>query len=459
MTRREFLRASALGASGLILARCAPAATLTEVPTVPPTAVPATEVPMPPPTQGPVTIKFWRYFTPSGDKIIKELVEDFKKVEPLITVEFEAIPDSEYEQRVMVSTAAGNPPDTFQIYSQTYGLYSKRGALAPVMPEAFGYKTASEMLQKHFMPGTMDFAFRDGKLYSGGMTDISNWGLAYNLDCFDKVKEPYLAEDKILSWDEYFSLARRLTLRDGAGKITQMGDGMWVTAQDNPVGCFIILDPLFKQMGGECFDEVSGKPLNKDIWLKLATMMYDCTLKGKYGYVDMGFPTSTNAHPELFNGRIAVTQAGIWAEGWGLSVNPKLRIGFAPLPAIPGSNQAAIVYGWLLVTAAKSSPEKQDAGWKWINFLSNKDNIYKWYDEGGEVAPRNVPGFAEHLVEAKPAMKMFLELSKRGKPATFGDKGTEHWDVMRKMTEAIFKSGVEPQAAVDQAWTAMEAIG
>jgi len=451
ISRRDFLRLSALGASGLVLARCAPTPQATQAPAIPPTAVPTK-----PPE--PVTIKFWRYSTPSGEKIIKELVEEFKTVEPLITVEFEPIPDSEYEQRVMVSTAAGEAPDTFQIYSQTFNLYYNRGALAPVEPQAFGYASHEEMLQKHFVPGSMDYALKDGKLYVGGMTDISNWGLAYNKDCFDKASVEYPANDKIISWDEYFEMAKKLTLFDADGKMTQMGDGMWVTAQDNPVGCFIILDPLFKQFGGEVFDEVSGKPIDKEVWLKVANLMNDCTLKGKYGYVDMGFPTSTNAHPELFNGRIAVAQAGIWAEGWGLTVNEKLRLGFAPLPAIPGSNQACITYGWLLVVSSKVPPERQLAGWKWINFISNDKNIVKWFDEGGEVAPRNVPGFNEHMIESNPGMKVFIDLAKRGQPPAFGEKGQEHWEVMRKMTEAIFKSGVAPEAAVDTAWKEMEAI-
>jgi hypothetical protein len=38
------------------------------------------------------------------------------------------------------------------------------------------------------------------------------------------------------------------------------------------------------------------------------------------------------------------------------------------------------------------------------------------------------------------------------------ERGIEHWDVMRRMSEAIFRGGEAPQAALDTAWKEMEAL-
>ena len=101
LSRRDFLRMTALTAAGAAAAGCV-------VPTPVPTSAPA-EAPAPttaPPPE-PVTLKYWRHFTDSGDKVTKQMVENFKQVAPEITVEYEAVPDGEYEQRLTVAAAAG----------------------------------------------------------------------------------------------------------------------------------------------------------------------------------------------------------------------------------------------------------------------------------------------------------------------------------------------------------------
>jgi ABC-type glycerol-3-phosphate transport system substrate-binding protein len=407
---------------------------------------------------GPVTITDWRHFTPSGETVIKQLVEDYKQVAPNITVQVELIPDNEYAQKLNTSIAGGVGPDSFRVYSQDYETWLNSGNLAAIDPVLFGYKDVDEMLKTRFLPGTLDFAVKDGMLYAGGMPEYGTWAIAYNKGAFDKAGVAYPPEDKILTWDEYFDLAKKLTLMDANGNMTQMGEGMWITAQDNPTGAFIIMDPLFKQLGGDAFDPATGMPTNKEVWLKVAQMMSDSAKNGKYGYVDMGFPTSTNAHPEMFNGRVAMVMAGIWAKGWGLSVNPELQIGFARLPEIDDTHNAAGNLGWVWVVNANSTPEKQKAAQCWIEFISNDKNIFTWYDTAGEVEPRTTAGYMDHLVISEPGMKVFNLDAPRGTNPAYGEKGAERWDIIRKMAEAIFKNGDAPDKAVDDAWTLLTAL-
>ena len=409
------------------------------------------------PAEMPVTIKYWRHFTDSGDAVTKKMIEAFKEVAPHITVEYEAIPDNEYEQRLAISTAAGEAADVYQLYTQQFERYYRAGLLAPVDPTVFGYESHQEMLDNHFVPGIMENAFKSGKLFAGGVPEFGPWVIAYNMDAFDKAGVEYPSADEPMTWDEYFELAKQLTIREG-DQMVQMGEGQWVTSQDNPVGTFVIMDPMFKQLGGDAFDEATGEPINRDIWLQMANLMYECTPEGKYGYVDMGFPTSNNAHPEMFNGRMAMLMAGIWAEGWGMSVNPDLRIGFAPYPAVDAENDAVSALGYFWVVNAHTSLEKQRAAWQWVNFLSNNENVFAWYDEAGEFQPRNVPGFEEHAIEQTPGMAVVIADTSRFRTPAFGENGNEYWDVLRRMSEAIFKNGVAPEDAVDAAWMEMEAL-
>jgi multiple sugar transport system substrate-binding protein len=454
LSRREFLRLGALGTAGLALAGCV-------VPTPLPTSAPAeapASTPAPTPAPEPVTIRYWRHFTPSEEEVTKELVEEFKEVEPSITVEYEPIPDNEYYPKLNTALAADEAADVFAVYTQMWESYFRKGVMAPVVISAFGYSGVDEMLEQHFKPGSMDFAVKDGQLYAPGMPEYGTWAEAYNQECFDKAGISYPAEDTGLTWEEYFQQAVELTLRDADGNMTQMGDGQWFTSMDNPFGCAIILDPMFKQLGGDAFDEASGQPTNKETWQQIAQLMYDCSLDGKYGYVDPGFPSSTNAHPEVFSGRIAQVPAGPWAVGWGISVNPDLKLGFYPLPAVDDEHNAAINVGWVWTLNAASSPEQQMAGSQWIDFLSSVESAEKLYDAGGLVQPLRSEEYDNHMIEQLPAMELFLREAARAKNPAWGDMGTERWDILRKMAEAIFKTGEAPDAAVETAWSAMEAI-
>lgn len=451
-SRREFLRMTALTAAGAAVAGCV-------VPTPVPTSAPA-EAPAPTtaPAPEPVTIKYWRHFTPSEEAVTKELVEAFKKVEPSITVEYEPIPDNDYYPKLNTALAADEAADVFAVYTQMWETYYRKGVMAPVDVTAFGYTSVDEMMQKRFKPGSMDFAVKDGQLYAPGIPEYGTWMEAYNLDCFDKANVPYPDENKALTWGEFYDLAVKTTLKDSAGKMTQMGDGSWIGCMDNPFGTAIVLDPIFKQLGGDAFDEASGKPTNKEIWQQIAQTMFDCSLNGKYAYLDPGFPSGTNAHPELFQGRIANMVSGPWAVGWGLSVNPDLKLGFYPLPAVDAGHNAAINIGWVWTIYAKSTPEKQVAGCKWINFMSSVESAKKLYDAGGLVQPLLSDDYDNHMIEKLPAMKLFLRENARARNPVWGDMGTERWEVLRKMAEAIFKTGEAPDKAVESAWSAMESL-
>ena len=448
-SRRDFLKLSASAAASAVLAACASKATEE------PVALPAESTS--PPAPEPVTIKYWRHFTDSGDKITKELVEAFKAVAPEITVEYEGVPDNEYEQRLTVAASAGEAPDVFQLNETLFPRFLSKGVLAPVNYAAMGLANQDAFL-KRFLPNVLNPTMKDNQNFMGGMSEYGTWAIAYNKATFDNAGVPYPSEEKVMTWDEYYKLAVDLTLRDG-DTMTQMGDGQWITAQDNPAGCFIIVDPIFKQHGGDAFNTEDGMPANREVWLSVGRMMADCAIDGKYGYVDVGFPTSFNAHPEMFNNRIAMLMAGIWAVGWGQSVNPDLQVGFAPFPAVDSNHNAAFTGYWGWVVSNQAADARQAAAWKFVSFLDNDENCFKWFDGAGEVHPRSVSGLEEHMVEQQPGMKIFFADASRGQvPAGTGKNNmTNHWDLIRSnFVEAIFKAGTSPEDALEQTWAALE---
>lgn len=449
LSRRDFLRVSALGASSVILAQCT---TKTAVP----------EVTSIPPTPEPVSLRYWMWFTPTNETTYNDLVTKFKDVAPNITMQAEYIPDADYYPKLNAGIAAGDVGEVFCSYAQMWSNYYNKKALAPIDLSAWGYASPAELVADKYMPGVMDFAVKEDGFYAGGMPEFGTWAEAINQGSFDAANEPYPAKDKAMTWTEFYELATRTTLRDAGGVMTQMGDGSWIGNMDNPFGASIILYPMFHQLGGDPFDEVTGMPTNKDVWLEIANIQWDCAAKNpdaKYGYLDAGFPSGTNAHPELFNGRIANMQAGFWAVGWGLSVNPDLKIDFYPLPAVDAQHNATINHGWVYVLSAAGSDAQKAAGSKWLAFLNELDSAKAIFDGVGVTGPLKAQEHLDYMIGKSPQYALFVQENKRAKTQVWGELGTERWEIMRKMAENIFKSGTGPEQAVDAAWAEMEALG
>ena len=405
----------------------------------------------------PVTIKFWCFQTPFNEKIFKAVIEEFKTIEPLVTVNLELIGINDYDQKIKVAIATEEAADAYLLMEAQFQTFFNKDLLAPIDVKAMGYGSVEECVSQRFLPGTIDFAVKDGQLYAL-WEESANWAVAYNKASFDKAGVPYLSEDKIMTWEEYFELAKSLTLRDENGKMTQMGEGMYISSMDNPDGARYILDPIFRQLGGVPFDEVTGEPLNKDAWIKVAQMMYDASLNGKYGYFDSGFPTGTNAHPEMFTGRVAMVMAGPWAEGWGKSIDPNLKIGFAPYPAVDSTHNEATTGGWVFVVNAKSPTAQQIAASKFLDFVTNDKSTVTWFKDGGIFTPRKVEGLQDIVLELNPSMKIFYNDAPRARLTIYGEFGAERWTVVKKMAEAIFKNGTSPEEAVENAWSELETL-
>jgi ApbE superfamily uncharacterized protein (UPF0280 family) len=55
-------------------------------------------------------------------------------------------------------------------------------------------------------------------------------------------------------------------------------------------------------------------------------------------------------------------------------------------------------------------------------------------------------------------MEVIIANTPRFQTPAFGENGNEYWDILRRMSEAIFKTGATPEAAVEAAWAEMEAL-
>jgi ABC-type glycerol-3-phosphate transport system substrate-binding protein len=181
--RRFYVVMAALVLAGLLLSACGPAATPSPTAAPAPTQPPQpTQAPAPTPTAAPkVKITFWEQENEEVDAFLDELVADFMKAHPNITVERVHYGNEELRDQFQAASLAGAAPELVRVPNDFAGPFSALGIIAK----------ATDVFDKafldQFIPEALNATRVKGEIW--GVPD--NYGnhlmLLYNKDL---VKEP-----------------------------------------------------------------------------------------------------------------------------------------------------------------------------------------------------------------------------------------------------------------------------
>ena len=130
--RRFYVVMAALVLAGLLLSACGPAATPSPTAAPAPTQPPQpTQAPAPTPTAAPkVKITFWEQESEEVDAFLDELVADFMKAHPNITVERVHYGNEELRDQFQAASLAGAAPELVRVPNDFAGPFSALGIIA-----------------------------------------------------------------------------------------------------------------------------------------------------------------------------------------------------------------------------------------------------------------------------------------------------------------------------------------
>ena len=245
-----------------------------------------------------VKVSFWG--TPEEIGIITEALAPWQKEHPEIKIVFEHTPYTGYISKVLTRIAGGAAPDIIATEVDYFVTFATKGVLEDLTP----YVTADPhgFDKSDFFPQIIDrFTYQDKFL--AVPRDIAPFACVfYNKKVFDEAKLPYPTDD--WNWSDMLRLARELTKKDNAGRVTQYGFYTWAW-QDFIYG-----------NGGGLVDNVK-KPTK-------TLLDDDRSIMGIQFYADLSslyeaMPTPTafmnfgmGADRMFANGRIAMFLSGIW---------------------------------------------------------------------------------------------------------------------------------------------------
>jgi multiple sugar transport system substrate-binding protein len=188
-------------------------------------------------------VSFLVFGDPAELRAFRNVVSEFRKVEPEITVTLvEASDRDDLIARLSTSFAGGEPPDLFLINYRFFGQFELRGVLEPIQDRLDDSDAFSE---EDFYAKALD-AFRvDGELVCLPQ-NISSLVVYYNRDLFRKadISEPQPG----WTWNDMVEKAIRLTRdSDGDGNVDQYGLGVEPS--------LIRIAPFVWSNGGEVVDD------------------------------------------------------------------------------------------------------------------------------------------------------------------------------------------------------------
>jgi multiple sugar transport system substrate-binding protein len=390
--------------------------------------------PVPEPT-APVTITFSSWV--GNDKGMKALYKKFQAEHPNITIQFQNVPAEESEKKLTTQVAGGNPPDAAFVDASNVATFAPRKALVNLD----SYISRSDIVSADdYVAAFKAQAVVDKSMY-GLPFDGETTGLFYRTDLF---KAAGIAGPP-KTWEEFTQAAEKLT--DPAKK--QYGFQVFAPEAE------YYFYPWLWQNGGELLSPDEKTFLLNNEKGKQAAEYY-VGLK-KYSSPDYLNSNSYDARLGFAQGQIGMYMAGAWFAGTLSDEFPKIegKWAAAPLPSGTAGCKTTIA-GDALVLFAKG--KKQDAAWKWIEFLSKPENMAEWtYGSTGTLLPPRISLLeSPDLVKKKPILKGFAELMKCGVNYNIADK---QWpkvteELNTQLGNAMFDK-VTPAEALDN--TAAEA--
>lgn len=204
LSRRDFLRTSALAASTLALAACAPGG----APDAADSGGNAVA------TEGEV-ITYW-YNWSNLDPALAAIIETDEWGAHMgdVTLEYRG---SVNDEAILTSVAGGAPPDCHS--NHDYPNLFSRGAILSVQD----WVEASDIVTKERMlDWTWDYAFFGGEMIGvPGIESYVQWGLNYNADAAEQASlDP---ESPPTTWAETMEWHKAMTIKDDAGNLLQLG--------------------------------------------------------------------------------------------------------------------------------------------------------------------------------------------------------------------------------------------
>lgn len=316
-----------------------------------------------------VEITWWGLWEDS--KIVDPLIADYESKNPNVKIKYVGNSPQDYRERLTNAFAKGEGPDIFRFHNTWVPMFKKELDNVPN-----SVMSASNYAENYYPVITSDVSSGSG--FVGIPLGYDALTLFINQDIFESegVSVP-------TNWNEVRETAKRLTKKED-GVITRAGIAMGRT--ENVDHWPEILGLLMFQNG--------ANPNNPNDKLAEDALEFYTIFSNVDGVWDETLPPSTVA---FSSGKLAMYIAPSWRVYDLKRQNPDLNFKTVPVPQVAKvrPDDPDITYATYWIEGVWSSSANKQAAWDFLGYLSQKENLQRFYQNAtkvrgmGEVYPRS----------------------------------------------------------------------
>ncbi|RVT81889.1 extracellular solute-binding protein [Rhodobacteraceae bacterium CCMM004] len=387
-----------------------------------------------------VEIEYWQYFFDARVTAMDQLIEGFQEANPDITVTMTHFPYADYRTKVAAAIPAGEGPDVVQLFYGWLNDYVAANLIQPLPEDVFD----PAKIDEEFFPMVQAMKGEDGR-YWALPTAVRSLALFYNERLFEEAGIDGPPE----TLEELLDTAAKLTKKDGAGNLTQVGITAGMTAQDHHWW----REGLVRQYGGEPYvDDYQTVNYDSDAG-RAALDFYQNLFMNDDPVTAIGFMDEPQAAFKA--GRAGMHIDGSFRIG-SLADTRGLKWGVAELPSgIDGARSNYSSY-WVNAITTKAEGEKYDAAVKFMEYITSDEAMQVWLDVVGELPAKPSVGMTDENA-GDPVFGPFIRGLEYAHTTKFANESAQR-QLMVEMIERIQLQGMDPAESLSVAAEAEQKI-
>jgi len=399
----------------------------------------------------PVTITYLTHWGPTQVNMLKADAAAFHKINPNITVDFQAVPFGNLLSTIDTQGPSGNGWTIAGVYDLWLPALVN-GGLAASAPSA----DASDV--KANWPANLVADVTKSGAVRGFPNEVDLYALNYNKALF---KAAGIAQPPA-NWTELVTDAKKLTIpskgQQGFGVITDWAAGVvhpWLSLVDSDGGSLLTgLTPNLK----------SRAPM-------AASNLYAELVKAGSTVATIISANAETTGPYLDNFTSGKTAMIIMANWWEADLQSAMGskfsdIGTAPIPIGPnGTKSSSVSYSWLTIVNGKANSAKQAAAWEFLQYLNGPKSGTKGSSAMGDalismgILPSRLSDVTAHKAQLNsPFLKTYVSELPNATPFPTVLGGEQMTDTLQTAIESIDFGQASPAAAMQSAQSQISSI-
>ena len=326
------------------------------------------------PSNKAVSLVYWGLW--EDKEVMEPLIVAYQNKYPNVKITYQKMNPQSYREKLVsrsktqgadgVGAAAIEKPDIFRFHNTW--LPEIKDIVSPLPPTVM----SGEEFDKTFYP-VHKKDLKVGNYYYGLPLEIDGLVLVYNESLFKKAGISSVPT----TWDDITQIVPKLTVKDQSGNLITSGIALGTASNVDHFSDIFGL--LLLQNGGSLNkldqEEASG-----------ALEIYRIFSEPPQGYWTEEMANSTTA---FIQEKVAMIIVPSWVILSIKSANPDIDMKVVPVPVVPGTALISVASYWVEGVSKFSS--NQIEAWKFLRFLTEKENMTKLYEIQSKIRPFGEP--------------------------------------------------------------------